>query len=151
MAITLSRPADTSPEPRRFRTWLRKILTGGQIVESCPSWCSDRHLGDDSGTLDDLQHGATLAGVEVDLSDWTDVPVAVQMLAPRIAVDPYSDDPARQVPHILLEVFPDEYTRPLNADQFAAVIAKVRGHLDSLESEVLPQLRKAIAENGTVR
>lgn len=130
------------------RTWARRIEGGGQIVETCPPVCTDTHINDDHGALDDLQHGSSLPGIEVAVSDWQGGTVPVSILAPRIAVDPYNEDPTRQVPHILLEVAEDQFTIPLDSDQFAAVIAQVRAHCDQLEAEVLPKLREAIGDHA---
>lgn len=130
------------------RTWVRRIEGGGQVTETCPSTCTDAHLNDDHGALDDLQHGTSLPGVTVDVFDWTDGTIPMPVLSPRIAVDPYTTDLTRSVPHILLEVAQDEFTVPLDPERFAAVLAKIRAHCDQLEAEVLPQLRTAIVEHA---
>jgi hypothetical protein len=48
-----SEPATAASQPR---TWLREIIPSGQIVETCPAWCTASHLTDARGMLDDLVH-----------------------------------------------------------------------------------------------
>lgn len=149
LVTTVQKDSDIpQSNPAGSPTWVRRIEGGGQIVETCPPVCTDGHLNDDHGALDDLQHGASLPGVEVDVFDWTDGTTPMPILSPRIAVDPYSTNPTRNVPHVLLELFQDEFTVPLGPEQFAAVIAKVRAHCDQLEAEVLPKLREAIGDHA---
>ncbi|MFE9886841.1 DUF6907 domain-containing protein [Streptomyces scopuliridis] len=136
-------PTASSPSPR---TWLRKISSGGQIVETCPSFCTDSHHNDDVGALDDLQHGAEFEGTEMEVFDAEDGTCAWPLLSGRISVDPYSEDARRRVPHISLDVFRDEMMEALSPDEFAAVIAQVRAQCDRLEAGVLAQLAKVRAE-----
>lgn len=136
-----AQPNTTGP-----RTWLRRILGGGQIVETCPTWCTDHHRGDDHGTVDDLQHGAYLPGLGVEVHDGTTTTVTMPVLAPRIAVDPYDEDPARRAPHVLVEVWQDAYTPPLGPDGLVDLIGRLRAHADRLEQETLTQLVAARAE-----
>ncbi|MFF8422125.1 DUF6907 domain-containing protein [Streptomyces sp. NPDC015680] len=67
------------------------------------------------------------------------------VLAGRINVDPYSEDPRRNVPHIHLEPFQDEVMECLDPQEFDAVIAQVRAHCERLD-EVHTQLVMARAE-----
>ncbi|MFI5769615.1 DUF6907 domain-containing protein [Streptomyces sp. NPDC051658] len=127
------------------RTWLRHINSGGQIVETCPAWCTDSHRSDGSGFLDDLSHGAHFNGPQVAVFDAEHGSLPMPVLAGRINVDPYSSDPRRSVPHIHLEPFQDEVMECLDPDEFAAVIAQVRAHCDRL-NKVHAQLVKARAE-----
>lgn len=138
----------TTFRPRRVapRAWSRWLLDGSERVETCPSWCTDSHVNDTFGAVDDLQHGASLPGVDVPVSDWQGGTVPLPLLAPRIAVDPYSDDPARQVPHLLIEVAEDQFTTALDPTGALAAIGTVREHLDELERIVLGQLAPARAE-----
>jgi hypothetical protein len=137
-------PATVSSESAP-RTWLRRIHSGGQIVETCPDWCTDTHRNDGSGCLDDLVHGAAFDGPELAVFDAVHGSLPTPILVGRINVDPYSSDPRRNVPHIHLEPFQDEVMECLTPDEFAAVIAQVRAHCDRLD-EVHAQLVKARAE-----
>ncbi|MFC9759015.1 DUF6907 domain-containing protein [Streptomyces sp. NPDC056921] len=127
------------------RTWLRKILTGGQIMETCPSFCRDNHQSDDIGALDDLQHGAEFEGPELAVFGVENGTAEWPVLAGRINVDPYNEDSKRRVPHVNLNVFKDEVMECLSPDELAAVIATVRAHCDGLE-KVHAQLVQARAE-----
>ncbi|SFT31847.1 hypothetical protein [Streptomyces sp. ok210] len=126
-------------------TWLRRIHSGGQIVETCPDWCTDTHRNDESGYLDDLQHGAQFDGLELAVFDAEHGTMPMPVLAGRINVDPYSSDSRRCVPHIHLEPFQGEVMECLTPNEFAAAIAQVRAHCDRLEA-VHAQLMKARAE-----
>ncbi|MFE7566879.1 DUF6907 domain-containing protein [Streptomyces sp. NPDC057539] len=140
-------PAATAPSPSPGpRTWLRRIETGGQIVETCPPWCTDPHRNDAVGALDDLQHGSDFEGTDLEVFDAEDGTCAWPLLSGRISVDPYSEDARRRVPHISLDVFKDEVMEALTPKEFAAVIARVRAHCDRLEAEVLTELVRARAE-----
>ncbi|MFJ1699449.1 DUF6907 domain-containing protein [Streptomyces sp. NPDC088252] len=127
------------------RTWLRRIHSGGQVVETCPAWCTDSHRNDDSGFLEDLSHGTRFDGPGLAVFDAGHGTLSMPVLAGRINVDPYSDDPRRSVPHIHLEPFQDEVMECLTPDEFAEVITQVRAHCDRLD-EVHAQLVKARAE-----
>ncbi|MFE7424265.1 DUF6907 domain-containing protein [Streptomyces sp. NPDC057545] len=133
--------------PARFtsRTWLRKIWTGGQIMERCPSFCTDNHRNDDIGALDDLQHGVEFDGPELAVFDVEDGTGKWPVLAGRINMDPHNEDMKRRVPHVNLSIFKDEVMECLSPDEFAAVIAKVRAYCDGLE-KVHAQLVQARAE-----
>lgn len=119
-------------EPGKVRTWLRRIWGGGQIVESCPSWCTDRHFGDETGPLVELSHGRDFGGTMLPVFDIEEGAIEMPVLGARINVDPYSDDPERRLPHVVLQPWEDEFMECLDPDQFAAVIAQVRAHCDRL-------------------
>ncbi|MFF1843079.1 DUF6907 domain-containing protein [Streptomyces sp. NPDC058217] len=140
-----STPPAAGPSSAR-RSWLRKLRGGGQIVESCPDWCTDNHRGDASGALIDLSHGSNFPGTPMAVFDAALGTVAMPLLASRINVDPYSDQPERRVPHVVLEPFQDEVMECLSPDEFAAVIAQVRERCDFLMGKVHAQLVKARAE-----
>nr|WP_225074938.1 hypothetical protein [Streptomyces sp. CoT10] len=68
------------------------------------------------------------------------------MLRAHLAVSPDSTvSPAYRVPHVLVEVAPDMYTRPMDPDQLAAFIETVAGQLEEPRA-MLPRLRDARAE-----
>jgi hypothetical protein len=153
MTVATQPPVGPSPAPTEAasdagpRTWLRRIVSGGQIVESCPSWCTDSHATDGRGCLEDLSHGSYFAGPELPVFDAEDGTLAVPVFAGRINVDPYSSDPKRNTPHLHLEPFPDEVMECLTPTEFAAVIARVRAHCDRMD-EVLAELVRARSEHG---
>lgn len=136
-ALTPCPPAD------RPRTWLREIITGGQIVESCPAFCVSSHTHDGVGMLDDLVHAADEVSLVLPGCDESSA-----ILSARVQVDPYDTDPARNVPHILFESARDEVLGALSPEEFVAVIGRVRAHLDLLEQQVLAQLVQARAEHA---
>ncbi|MFF3788346.1 DUF6907 domain-containing protein [Streptomyces sp. NPDC001933] len=83
--------------------------------------------------LDDLSHGAHFDGPRLDIFDAEHGTLPPPVLAGRINVDPYSEDPRRNVPHIHLEPFQDEVMECLDPQEFAAVIAQVRAHCERLD------------------
>lgn len=152
---TPSTPAPTTSAPAapsRPRTWLRRINSGGQIIETCPTfrdgttWCTDGHENDDTGCLDDLTHGSEPVSFqlppEMESGEFRNLPA----LSAQIVVDPYEEDPARNVPHV--EFSPSmEDTVDLNPEQLAAVISGLRAYCDDL-GEVHARLVAARAEYG---
>ncbi|GGJ87032.1 hypothetical protein GCM10011583_18300 [Streptomyces camponoticapitis] len=142
---TAQAPSSASTTPPR--SWLRSIDGGGQIIEACPSYCTDHHRNDTDGALDDLQHGAYFDGTPMPVFHPDLGAVAMPVLAGRLNVDPYSEDPNRRLPHVTLEPWQDEVMETLNPDQFAQVIAQVRAQCDRLD-EVHAQLVAARAKYG---
>ncbi|MFJ7999003.1 DUF6907 domain-containing protein [Streptomyces sp. NPDC096310] len=136
-----------SPAAPLPRTWLRRIASGGQIVESCPPVCTDRHEADLVGALDDLQHGMHFDGVNVEVYDSYYGTADWPLLSGRINIDPYSEDARRRVPHVDLHVFVDQIAETLDLDGLAAVIASVRAQCDVLDG-VHAQLAQAVGEHG---
>lgn len=133
-------PAPTSPRPR---TWRREIITGGQTIETCPAFCTASHVVDRVGMLDDLVHAADEVSLVLPGCDESSA-----ILSARVQVDPYDTDPRRHVPHVLFESARDEVMGALSPEEFVAVLAEVRSHLDLLEQTVLAQLVAARAEYG---
>ncbi|MER5618322.1 hypothetical protein [Streptomyces sp. NPDC002215] len=86
-----------------------------------------------STSADDLSHGAHFDGPRLDTFDTEHGTLPTPVLAGRINVDPYSEDPRRNVPHIHLEPFQDEVMQCLDPQEFAAVIAQVRAHCERLD------------------
>lgn len=142
-------PSQLSPGPSSSppRTWLRRIAGGGQLAERCPSFCTDSHFNDDRTYLADLSHGTYFAGVQVPVFDAEHGTVLAPVLAGRISVDPYSSDPARNVPHVDVEPWQDEVMECLDPDDLAVLIAQVRAQADYLAT-IHAQLVAARAEHG---
>lgn len=137
-AITGTGPANATISTPK--TWVRTIGLSGQIVETCPTnpdgatWCKDSHRNDqDSTAPDDLQHGYYFSGPELPVFDPTDGVTLVPVLAGRIQIDPYSQDPQRRQPHMNFEPFQDEVMECLTPDEFAQIIATIRAHCDQLD------------------
>jgi hypothetical protein len=152
--VAIPAPATPPPAvPSRPRTWLRRIVGGGQIIETCPTfrdgatWCANHHANDDEGNIDDLSHGteyvSTAMTMHVAGSGVADWPI----LAARINVDPYSENPKRNIPHITFEPSVDDVVECLTPDEFGAAIAQIRAHCDRLE-EVRALAVLARAEYG---
>ncbi|MFD8577365.1 DUF6907 domain-containing protein [Streptomyces virginiae] len=120
-------------ESGKVRTWLRRIWSGGQIVESCPSWCTDGHHNDGDGMLVDLSHGRDYGGTLLPVFDAKEGTIEMPVLDARISVDPYSDSPERRLPHVVLQPWEDEVMECLDPAAFAAVIAQIRAHCDRLD------------------
>lgn len=146
-AVALTLPTVSPASSPAPRTWLRRIAGGGQIYETCPTWCTDSHFNDKVGCLDDLSHGAYFDGPDLAAVGLGASHVPMPILSGRLSVDPYSDDLLRNVPHIDLEPVQDEALESLTPAEFAAVIAQVRAHCDRMEA-VHAQLVAARAEHG---
>lgn len=123
--------------PAHPRTWRREIITGGQTIETCPSYCESDHGHDVRSNLDDLAHS----------SGETFVELSVEALIAQIRVDPYSTNPRRRVPYATFEAVDGEMLDELGPEDLAAVIAKIRAHCNALDG-VLDQLVQARAEYG---
>jgi hypothetical protein len=145
-----SEPATAASQPR---TWLREIIPSGQIVETCPAWCTASHLTDARGMLDDLVHVGAPVEMVVDTfdhwSDGTPVSLPAPVLRADVRIDPYSDNPKRNRPFVSFEPWQDEVMDELGPEEFATVIAQIRAHADALEG-VLAQLVQARAEHAGV-
>lgn len=136
--------------PMASRTWLRRITGGGQIVETCPSWCVSSHVNDRVGMLDNLVHVGEGVSLTMEIFDhWQDeqpVTRVEQILRADVRVDPYSENPRRNVPFVVFEPWGDEGLDEVNPEEFAALIARLRAHADRLE-QVHTQLVAARAEH----
>jgi len=154
MSTIAQHSAPSVAAPSRPRTWLRRIIGGGQIIETCPTfrdgttWCVKDHTADASGMLDDLTHASAYVGTEVTMHvAGTDRPESWPILAARIDVDPYSEDPARNLPHITFEPSVDDVAECLTPDALAAIVAQIRAHCDRLD-DVVKLAAAARAEYG---
>jgi hypothetical protein len=139
--------------PARPRSWLRRIIGGGQIIETCPTfrdgttWCVQNHADDAAGHLDDLFHGSERVAMDLNLRICGDDEVAKwPILAAHVEVHPYSDRPEWGVPHVVLEVSVDDVLESMSMEQFAGFLAAGRAHFDRLESEVLGLAQQVRAE-----
>lgn len=151
MSVTQETPVVPASVPAGPRTWVRRIVTGGQIVETCEAWCTASHATDDCGNLDDLTHVGATTEMFVDTADhWSDgapVTLPLPVLRANVCVDPYSEDPRRNRPFVSFEPAQDDVMDALDPDEFAAVIAQIRAHCDRLEL-VLADLVQARAQYG---
>lgn len=134
--------------PDRPRTWVRRIIGGGQSQERCPEWCTADHRVDTHGNLDDLTHVGDEVAVAIPVvHHWTDgepVSVPLPALTVQIRQDPYSESPRRRQPFAVVELANDEVVDELSPDGLAAIIAQVRAHLDRME-QVHAHLVRALA------
>ena len=140
----------TAPAPSaKPRSWLRRILRGGQIIETCPLWCEDTHANDQDTHLDDLGHGTAEVTAHLTMPnfDGDGEAVAVPLLSARIQVDPYSEDPKRNVPFVSFWPWNDEVMDELTPEEFGALIAQIRAHCDRLDA-VYERAVAARAEYG---
>jgi len=116
------------------RTWARHIIGGGQSQERCPAWCTSTHANDRRGNLDDLTHRGPETGMRVEMHLMGDSgPAAWPILNVTIAADPYSENPARRVPHAIIEPSVDDVIENVTPDELAAFIRNVRAHCDRLD------------------
>lgn len=131
------------------RTWVRRIVGGGQIVETCPDWCTATHASDQVGNLDDLTHRGPETGMRIEMHLMGDSgPAAWPILNVTIAADPYSEEPARRTPHAIIEPSVDDVIENVTPDELAAFIRDVRAHCDRLE-RVHARLVEAVAGHRT--
>ncbi|MCW2899173.1 MAG: hypothetical protein JWO67_1438 [Streptosporangiaceae bacterium] len=136
------RPAQVAP-----RTWIRAILSGGWVEETCPAWCTSTHVNDTYGCLDDLVHMGPAVAMRAEMHlAGTDGPAAWPILSATIACDPYSEDPARRTPHVSLEPSQDDVIENVHPEQLAAFIRDVRAHCDRLD-QVHAQLVQVVADH----
>lgn len=130
------------------RTWMYVDMYGIQHAVTCPSWCTTDHTDDMDGTLHpaDLQHELYGAEARAEYTDGYEDYDPWPVLCARLAVGPGSTvSPAYQVPHVLVQVAADMYTRPMGPDQLARFIETVAGQLEELRA-MHPRLTAARAE-----
>lgn len=134
--------------PSAPRTWVRRITGGGQIIETCPTWCTANHVNGRESHLDDLTH----TGLDVEMQTMlhkagTDGPDCWPILMATIAADPYSENPARRMPHVVLQPSLDDVIENVGPEQLTAFVRDVRAHCDRLD-QVVERLVQARAEYG---
>ncbi|MEU8700327.1 hypothetical protein AB0C61_22200 [Streptomyces sp. NPDC048680] len=117
------------------RTWTYDDRHGTQHTVTCPSWCSTTHTDD----LDrnrhptDVYHQLYGAEASAEYSEAYEEYESWPLLCATLGVSPNSTvSPAYRVPHVLVEVAADTYTRPMDPDQLAEFIQTVAGQLDEL-------------------
>ncbi|WP_329598753.1 hypothetical protein OIE43_29905 [Streptomyces pseudovenezuelae] len=130
------------------RTWTYDDRYGTRHTVTCPSWCTVDHTDDMDGTRHpaDVHHQmyGTVAHAEYtegyeDYKPWP-------LLCAHLAVSPDSTaSPAYRVPHVLVEVAANMYTRPMDPDQLTELIETVAGQLEELRA-MHPRLAAARAE-----
>lgn len=145
-----SLPASTpSGQPR---TWQRDIIGGGRTTERCEDWCVADHRGDARSNLTDLTHLGELLSVELPVLDhWEDgepVLLKVAALTAQVRVDPYSENPRRNKPFVMVELADGSAVDELGLEGVAALFADLRKQFDRMEQKVLAQLAEARAKHG---
>lgn len=132
-ALTQSLPAPAAGRPR---TWLRRIMGGGQTIESCPSWCTNDHLHAQGSALADLTHTSEPIAAEVEVFDmWADgeaVTLQASVLSAQIRQNPYSENAKRNLPFVAFEPTDGEIADELSPEEFAEVIDTLQAHVERL-------------------
>jgi hypothetical protein len=144
--LTSGRPSETAATPGR--TWAYDDRYGTRHTVTCPSWCTTDHIDAMEGKAhpSDVYHqmygaeaNAEYTGAYEEYESWP-------VLCAHLAVSPDSTvSPAYRVPHVLVEVAADLYTRPMDSGQLAEFIETVAGQLDELRA-MHPRLTAARAE-----
>ncbi|HKR49530.1 MAG TPA: hypothetical protein VJT72_08110 [Pseudonocardiaceae bacterium] len=103
------------------------LVNGQQIFIECRSWCSMDHVAENVRQLADAYHSSDFA----DLLIRSGSGKPELLLSARIGLDPYSPDPARLVPFVVIDDGSDcADLTPQQAEEFAdslvAFAAKVR-------------------------
>ncbi|MEV1006105.1 hypothetical protein [Streptomyces sp. NPDC049881] len=126
------------------RTWTVHIEGGGRVDGYLPSWATRTTVTDEPfvpqlaadsvEALADIDHWTIGQGVRLPHTiDHADKPITVEMFTPTVLVSPFSDDEARQVPVVDIEVTPDVLMASLDPARLAEVIAVLRAHCDRLD------------------
>lgn len=136
-AVMPSAVTDAPAVTPRPRTWLRRIAGGGQIIETCPEWCTLDHDTTQAACLTDLSHVSEPVSAQVEIFDrWADgepVKVAVPILVAQIHLDPYSENPKRNVPFATFQPGEDEVADNLSPEELATIIATIRTQCNRLD------------------
>ncbi|MGW6904835.1 DUF6907 domain-containing protein [Streptomyces sp. NPDC054940] len=144
--LTSGRTSDTAQTPGR--TWTYDDRYGTRHTVTCPSWCTTDHHDDMDGKRHpaDVHHQLYGTVAYADYTEGYEDFKSWQLLCAHLAVSPGSTiSPAYRVPHILVEVAADMYTRPMDPDQLAEFIETVARQLEELRA-MHPQLTAARAE-----
>ncbi|MEU0244910.1 hypothetical protein ABZ192_11370 [Streptomyces sp. NPDC006235] len=130
------------------RTWTYDDRYGTRHTVTCPSWCTVDHTDDMDGTRHpaDVHHQLYGTVAHAEYTEGYEDYMSWQLLCAHLAVSPDSTvSPAYRVPHVLVEVAADMYTRPMDPDQLAEFIETVAGQLEELRA-MHPRLAAARAE-----
>ncbi|MFF0136514.1 DUF6907 domain-containing protein [Streptomyces sp. NPDC005227] len=130
------------------RTWTYDDIYGVRHTITCPSWCTTDHAEDIDGTRHpaDVHHQLYSAVAYAEYTEGYEDYKSWQLLCAHLAVSPDSTvSPAYRVPHVLVEVAADMYTRPMDPDQLAEFTETVAGQLEELRA-MHPRLTAARAE-----
>ncbi|GGZ21377.1 hypothetical protein GCM10010300_76390 [Streptomyces olivaceoviridis] len=130
------------------RVWTYNDMYGTRHTVTCPSWCTTAHTLDTDGKRHpaDVYHQLYGAVAYAEYTEGYEDYRSWQLLSAHLAVSPDSPvSPAYRVPHVLVEVAADMYTRPMDPDQLAEFIETVAGQLEELRA-MHPRLTTARAE-----
>jgi hypothetical protein len=144
--VVSGRTSETAATPGR--TWAYDDRYGTRHTTACPSWCTTDHTDDMDGTRHpaDVHHQLYGAVAFAEYTEGYEDYKSWQLLCAQLAVSPDSPvSPAYRVPHVLVEVAADMYTRPMDPDQLAGFIETVAGQLEELRA-MHPRLTAARAE-----
>ncbi|WP_436800882.1 DUF6907 domain-containing protein [Streptomyces avermitilis] len=115
---------------------------------TCPSWCTTDHTDDMDGTRHpaEVHHQVYGAKTYAEYTEGYEEYASWPLLCAHLDVSPLSTvSPAYRVPHVLVEVAADMYTRPMDPDQLAEFIETVAGQLEELRA-MHPRLAAARTE-----
>ncbi|MFE1961547.1 DUF6907 domain-containing protein [Streptomyces sp. NPDC059479] len=145
-SLTSERTSKKAATPGR--TWTYDDICGTRHTVTCPSWCTTDHHDDMDGKRhpSDVHHELYGPVAYAEYTEGYEDYRSWQLLCAHIAVTPDSTvSPAYRVPHVLVEVAVDMYTRPMDPDQLAEFIETVAGQLEELRA-MHPRLTAARAE-----
>ncbi|MFF4644943.1 DUF6907 domain-containing protein [Streptomyces sp. NPDC001389] len=92
------------------------VVRGQRLLIECPMWCAIDHCKHPTGHLEDIWHGGNFAGLMVPRMEGE----ASLLAFARIGLDPYSSNPSRRSPFIVLDDGGDsDDMTPEQAEQFA--------------------------------
>ncbi|MFF1679453.1 DUF6907 domain-containing protein [Streptomyces sp. NPDC058256] len=143
--LVAGRTSETAAGPGR--TWTYDDIYGVRQTITCPSWCTTDHTEDMDGTRHpvDVRHQMYGAEAYAEYTEGCEDYKPWPLLCAQLDVGPDSTVSAYRVPHVLVEVAADMYTRPMNPEQLAEFIETVAGQLEELRT-MHPRLAAARAE-----
>lgn len=113
------------------------LVNGQRIFVECPTWCSMDHVAENERHLEDLYHGGNFSDLKLRRSSGE---LELLMFA-RLGLDPYSPDPDRRMPFIVIDDGSDcADLTPVQAEEFAdslvAFASKIRDLAITASQEV---------------